>query len=309
VTAPPSLPPALERGLVTFGEAGRAWVAELPARLERLRSRWALGLGPPFRPGGVTSWVAPATRPDGSTAVLKVVVPHPEAEHEAAALRVWAGDGAVRLLDEAPEEHALLLERCRSGTALAAAGMPDDEALATAVAVGRRLWRTVPPGSPFAELGDVTSGWAALVEERAALVTVPLPPDLVALGARLLRDLPATASAHVLLHGDLHPANLLAAEREPWLAIDAKPMGGDPAFDPAPIVLQTGDLLAAADPAGQLARRLRLVAAATGLDPARLRDWALARSVEMAVWSVARGDPDGPATAAAWARLLAEARI
>jgi streptomycin 6-kinase len=134
---------------------------------------------------------------------------------------------------------------------------------------------------------------------------VPLDAAVVAKGVALLRELPATADGVALLHGDLHPANVLAAQREPWLAIDAKPMRGDPAFDLPPLVLQTGHLLGAEDPAAELARRIDRVAATTGVDAGRIRRWALARSVEMAVWFVAKSVPAGPLDAAAWARLLA----
>jgi streptomycin 6-kinase len=285
---------------VGFGDDGQVWVEELPARIERLRRRWSLDLGPPFEPGGVTSWVAPA----GAEAVLKVVVPHPEATHEPDALRAWAGEGAVRLLDEDAAEHALLLERCRPGIALRKAGRPDDEVLDVGATIAVGLWRSVP-SDPYARLGDVTSGWADLVEERGAVSETSLDADLVAEGARLLRELPGTADREVLLHGDLHPANLLAAEREPWLAIDPKPVRGDPAYDLPPIVLQTGDLLGAPDPGAELDRRLRRVAAATGVDADRIRAWAFARSVEIAVWTTAKGIPEPHLDAAAWARLLA----
>jgi streptomycin 6-kinase len=295
------LPTALRHGLIGFGDFGQAWVDELPHRIDRLRRRWGLDLGPPFEPGGVTSWVAPA----GDDAVLKVLVPHREADHEAAALRAWAGEGAVRLLDEAPDEHAMLLERCRPGGALREAGRPEDEVLDVGVATALRLWRTVSDGDPYERLADVMAGWAATVEERAPIAPVRLPQQLVTEGVALLHRLPATADREVLLHGDLHPANLLAAEREPWLAIDPKPMRGDPAFDLPPLVLQTGDLLAAADPGAELDRRLARVAAATGVDADRIRAWGLARSVEMVVWYVDNDLPEGPLDAAAWARLLA----
>ena len=296
-----TLPTELRRGLQGFPDGGRRWVQELPDRIERLRRRWHLELGPPFEPGGVTSWVAPA----GPDAVLKVVVPHREADHEAAALRAWAGGGAVRLLDEDPAEHALLLERCRPGTALREAGRPDDEVLDTGAATGVRLWGPASADAPYERLADVTAEWADLVEQRSQQHAVPLDAALVAEGARLLRELPGTTDREVLLHGDLHPANLLAAEREPWLAIDPKPMRGDPAFDLPPLVLQTGDLLAAPDPAAELARRLDRVAAASGVDADRIRAWCMARSVEIAVWIESVGLPASHLDAAAWARLLA----
>ncbi|HZB71071.1 MAG TPA: aminoglycoside phosphotransferase family protein [Acidimicrobiales bacterium] len=294
------LPTELRRGLVGFGDEGLVWVDELPARIDRLCRRWHLDLGPPFEPGGVTSWVAPA----GDDAVLKVVVPHREATYEAHALRSWAGHGAVRQLDEDPAEHALLLERCRPGTALRKAGRSDDEVLDIGTATAVRLWQRPSAGDPYERLADVMAEWAAVVEERAATVRLPVDEAVVAEAAALLRRLPATADREVLLHGDLHPANLLAAEREPWLAIDPKPMRGDPAFDLAPLVLQTGDLLAAVDPATELDRRLGRVAAATGTDPDRIRAWGLARAVDMVVW---RGDepPEPHLDAAAWTRLLA----
>ena len=40
----------------------------------------------------------------------------------------------------------------------------------------------------------------------------------------------------MLLHQDLHGDNVLAAEREPWLAIDPKPLAGEREFGIAPIV-------------------------------------------------------------------------
>jgi hypothetical protein len=67
---------------------------------------------------------------------------------------------------------------------------------------------------------------------------------------------------------DLHAGNVLAAEREAWLAIDPKPFIGDPAFDPVQHMLNCDERLAT-DPAG-LARRM---AALLDLDPDRVRLW------------------------------------
>ncbi len=60
------------------------------------RSTWAGR----FSPGGVASWVAPARNPAGEHLVLKVGWCHDEALHEADGLRVWDGDGAVRLIGD-----------------------------------------------------------------------------------------------------------------------------------------------------------------------------------------------------------------
>ena len=95
--------------------SGRVWLDGLPQVVAQLQSRWSLRLGAPFH-GGSCSWVAPATLPDGRPVVLKVSWPHREAAGEAEALRLWDGRGAVCLLREDREHHALLLERCDRAT-------------------------------------------------------------------------------------------------------------------------------------------------------------------------------------------------
>jgi len=89
-------------------------------------------------------------------------------------------------------------------------------------------------------LAEVAADWADLVDERTARHTWPREVDtgLFAAGAELLRQLPYGASRNVVLHGDFNPGNVLSAQREPWLAIDAKPMVGDAAYDPWPLIQQ-----------------------------------------------------------------------
>ena len=44
------------------------------------------------------------------------------------------------------------------------------------------------------------------------------------------------ASTGTLIHADLHYENVMAADREPWLAIDPKPVSGDPHYELAPML-------------------------------------------------------------------------
>ena len=87
-----------------------------------------------------------------------------------------------------------------------------------------------------------------------------------------------TGERVVLLCTDLHPDNVLAAAREPWLAIDPKPYVGDPAYDTLQQMLNFPGRLAA-DPAG-LARRM---AGLLDLDADRVRLWLFARCVQESV--------------------------
>lgn len=305
VLFPPGLPVLTEMRLHA---SGRAWLAELPALVEKLRTRWSLDFGAPYM-GGSCSWVAPARLPDGTRAVFKVTWPHREAAGEAEGLRIWDGRGAVRLLDHAPEHQALLLERCEPGTELGAArGLGTERRLRLGAGVLRDLWSApVPADTGLERVADVCAEWADLVEERMARLRPGYDPGLVAHGARLLRDLPGTAAREVVVHGDFNPGNVLAAARGPWLAIDAKPMTGDPGYDPFPLLEQIDDPFATADPHRTVADRLALLADELDEDADRLAAWAVARRVEAALWSAEHGRADGGAGVMAEARILADA--
>lgn len=94
----------------------------------------------------------------------------------------------------------------------------------------------------------MTADWAVLVRQRMDRHRPRLDPGLVEHGAALLESLPRTATHTVVLHGDINPGNILAAHREPWLAIDPKPMVGDPAYDPAPLLAQVSPTRGPSDP-------------------------------------------------------------
>jgi streptomycin 6-kinase len=104
-----------------------------------LAERWGLQLGTPFSRGPTVSWAAPAGKVDGVRAVLKVGMPHREARTEAAGLRFFAGQGAVRLLRADEEVFALVEERCEPGNELW--DLPVDEGNQAATDLLRRLWR------------------------------------------------------------------------------------------------------------------------------------------------------------------------
>lgn len=75
----------------------RAWLERLPDAVRELGVKWSFSLSAPFDGDDVScAWVAPAVRRDGSSAVLKLGMPHMEAAHERHALRFWDGDATVR---------------------------------------------------------------------------------------------------------------------------------------------------------------------------------------------------------------------
>jgi streptomycin 6-kinase len=251
------------------------WLASLPAAIESCRRRWSLEVGAPFEPDGQTAWVAPARSPEHGEVVLKVACRHDEALDEAKGLREWNGDGAVMMVAEAEVDEtttALLLERCEPGTALSALpGTVQDEVLAGLLA---RLWRPPPFSEGFRPLQQMCDLWADECEEKLARRAGTADAGLLSEGIERFRSLPASADRDVLLCPDLHADNVLAARREPWLAIDPKPYVGDPTYDVVQHLLNCEDRLMT-DPTALVAR----VAGLSGLDPDRLRLWLFARCV------------------------------
>ncbi|WP_412747163.1 aminoglycoside phosphotransferase family protein [Krasilnikovia sp. MM14-A1004] len=298
--------------LTTLGRipAAQPWLAALPTLITQVREHFRVRVGPPWHAGSC-SWVAPAELPDGTPAVVKIGWPHREMYGEPVALRHWAGRDAVRLLAHDPDRHALLLQRCVPGTALGALPAPAAQRLRIGAAVLRGLWSVPVPTAtdPALEpLADVAAEWADLAQARMDRLRPGFDPGLVAEGVDLLRTLPGSAGRTVLLHGDANPGNVLAhhaAGPLAWRAIDPKPMVGDPAYDPWPLLEQIDDPFDREDPAPALRERVALLADELALPADRIVAWGLARRVESALWSVAHGDASGGDVDFTRARILA----
>jgi streptomycin 6-kinase len=94
-----------------------------------------------------------------------------------------------------------------------------------------------------------------------------------------------------LLHWDLHYDNVLAAEREPWLAIDPEPLAGDPGFDLLPALDSRWDaVVAAGDVPRAVLRRFDLLTDTLALDRRRATAWTLGRVLQNALWDVEDGE-------------------
>ena len=103
---------------------------------------------------------------------------------------------------------------------------------------------------------------------------------------RLYDELIASSSAPVLLHADLHHWNILAAEREPWLALDPKGVVGEPAYEVGALlrnpIPDIATFLMRRDPG----RRIDQLAELLGFDRQRLIGWGIAQVVLSATWDI-----------------------
>jgi len=104
------------------------------------------------------TYVAPAQRKDGSSVVLKLGVPNDELTSEIDALRIYAGRGAVRLLESEADQGALLLERLQPGTMLSPISN-DEQATRIAASVMEEVWRPEPVAHHFKTVADWQPIW------------------------------------------------------------------------------------------------------------------------------------------------------
>ncbi len=261
--------------------SGADWVRRLPGVLDQLLDEWSLVPDGPACTGW-TAIVVPVRRGTDRLA-LKVGWPHPEARAEHLALRRWNGDGAVRLVAAAPSVHGLLLERLDPGTDLT--GTPIDEACGVIGGLLRRLHVAALPQAPA--LADFVVHELRLLRSRPDVLPRRYLEQVTALVGDLLGD---PASGATLLHADLHFRNVLAGEREPWLAIDPKPMSGHPGFELHPVLRNRVDELRAAPRMRQaIRRRFEILCESAGLDEDAARDWTVVHAAFNARWDA--GEP------------------
>ena len=261
------------------------WLAALPAMAAEYVDRWQLTVvGEPLH--GAASLILPVVRRDGTQAMLKLQPVNDESESEALALRTWSPDDVVQVLEDDPATSTILLERLEPQTLL---DLPD-HVEATRILAGLLTRLTaVPAPAEVRRLADIAG---RMVEDAPALVPRLADPAEQKLSdqfvARTTELLPESGDR--LLHWDLHYANVMAAERQPWLVIDPKPLAGDPAFDLFPVLWNRwDDLVATGDVRRAVRDRFDVMLEVTGIDRARAIGWTAARILQQVLWEAEDG--------------------
>jgi streptomycin 6-kinase len=246
------------------------WLAALPRLAAECAAQWDLELEDPV--DTPHSLVVPAR-----DAVLKLNAPsHLEADHEADALARWNGRGAVRLLARDDLRRAYLCERCRPGRRLWDSGVDEPSVF---VELLPRLAHEVTEPRPFRRVADESARWAEEIPRRYEAGGRPFERRLLELALDVFRT--ADPRASFLVNQDLHGANVLEAEREPWLVIDPKPLVGEREVDGV-------GLLRNAPARGQSVSVWLDALAGLGLDRDRLRAWGVAHALAWG-WDERRG--------------------
>ena len=233
------VPEGVRRKALAQGADGRRWLDALDDVVAQLERDWQLSMGAPFT-GGSAGYVAQAVTADGIDAVLKVAIPDGLDLHaftnELQTLVIAEGRGYVRLLRHDETRRAMLQERL--GRPLSDLGFPVRRQIEVIAETLQRSWVAVPHGVPL-PTGAAKARWLAeFIEVAWRTLDRPCAAETV---KRALSFASARAAAFdvadaVLVHGDVHPANVLedpTSGGERFKLIDPDGMLADRAYDVA----------------------------------------------------------------------------
>lgn len=272
-------------------------MAGLGDLVDDLAQRWSLQLGEPLG-GGTTALVLRVSTAEGESAVLKVSVPDPGFLRQVEMLRAAAGHGYVKVLADDVDRYAVLLEG--QGPDLRRSSLTPHEQLDV---LGKVIVQaqSVPAPAAVRELGPVNKGaqleqlimklWA----ERLASGAVPVPgfdrAVEVALTAARRRAAAFDPDRCVVVHGDSAAGNLLRAihprpgAEHGWVFVDPEGSLADPAYDHGVACRDWCDeIVASADPVGELDSYCRLLSATSGIAVEEIVDFATIERVSTGLY-------------------------
>jgi streptomycin 6-kinase len=265
------------------------WLAGLPDLISAVTTTWDLHVTAVAKRVDAFGMSIPARR-DSERVTLRLAFPDASLADETAALEAWNGVGAVRVLASDPR-GAQLRSAPTPGTALTLE-RNEMRALRLAADTLRSLWIPAPPG--IQTLAAEVRAWGSSLRERYESVHAPFEEDLIRDAETMFRSFAANQTAPVLLHGDVRLDGLVL-DGEGAVALDAKPLVGEPAFDVASLLRDgPGDLVR--DPSAgrqRLQARLEQLTDLLDVRAGRVRGWAFAVALDTGLFAYESGDPDG----------------
>jgi len=310
-----------------FKEEGNAFLKALPDLIAEASARWGLTDIMPSpelsynfvafaRRGEVLSLndtIHHQTNGRGDPApthdvVLKMGVPNNEMKSEMAALKLFNGEGACKLLEHDEERCWLLLERLNPGVMLSTVD-DDEEATHIAAEVMKRVWRpvraqhVVPLLDKFIQLTDWFCGGFERMRKHFNGGTGPLNEKLVLRVESSVKDFFTENHRPVLMHGDFHHYNILSSERG-WLVIDPKGVIGPAGYEVGPFMLNPWSGFSdGINYKSMIKKRIDILHEHLGFEHERILEWSLAHAILSAWWSIE--DNTGWESAAQFAEILA----
>ncbi|BBB15370.1 aminoglycoside/hydroxyurea antibiotic resistance kinase [Candidatus Rickettsiella viridis] len=271
------LPKELVKNILSiYGPIGREWLNNLPYLLSHYAKKWQLTVKDCFNNASFNV-VAEVILDNGHYAILKCGVPSKEFMNEVAALQHFNGIGSVKLLDAEAGAGIMLLERLVPGTLLEE--IPDEtQRVIASVELIQKLHRPCQETTQFPSLANWFQGFQRLYQYFQG-GTGPFPKLLIERASAISQELLMSMGSTVLLHGDLHYANILLSDEYGWVAIDPKGVIGEREYE-IPFPRLKGEINESV-----IKRRLDQFIEISGFDRTRVWGWAFCKAVLAAWWS------------------------
>ena len=278
------------------GAAGQRWLDGLPAVVAELADRWGLALATPFA-GGTAAYVVAATDSSGRECVLKVAMPLDMNDREVFARsvrahRLAAGRGCAELLAHDANAPAMLLERL--GPNLADLGLNVAEILHAVATTLRSFWRPITVHDGL-RTGDEQARWlAGYIAATWDELGQPCERAVIE-RASMLCDRRAGAfdpTRSVLVHGDAHGWNTLAAGPGIYKFVDAEGLCSEPEHDLGVAMREYNDPLLEGDTPQLVRDRAAFLADRCDVDPQTVWEWGFIERVSTGLASLRDFDND-----------------
>ena len=266
-------------------------VSDVYATIRACAERWDLQLLSPF--AQLTyNFVAPVISASHGPAVLKIAFATRKFHRESTALRLFDGDGAVKLLECDDSLLAMLLEKADPGDPMA---LDWDAHTAAFAGLVNRLWKPAPTDTDLPAVSREVRARVRDLEAMSRIVSSSQFSDrdrTIKKALEVIAELAASIDEQYVIHGDLHPYNVLSSHRASWLSIDPLGCIGERAFDVCAILRDDSTtLMESADPRAMVDRRIRELSVACGIDEARIRGWSFVEAVRTQGWRYRTGKP------------------
>src|SRR5512133_1836074 len=274
---------------VRVGAEADDWLEHVPDLITSVTDAWDVHVTAVANRIDAYGMSIPARR-DSERVSVRIAYPDAFFTDETAALHAWNGTGAVRILEE-DERGAQLRTSPTPGTALSLE-RNEMTALREVAEALRDLWIEPPEG--MQTLAAEVRAWGTTLPERFESVHQPFDEQLMRDAEVMFRSFGPRQMDAVLLHGDVRLETFLL-DGERAVAIDPKPLAGEPAFDVAALLRDgPGELLR--DPAAgrqRLQARLEQLTDLLDVRASRVRGWAFAVAIDTGLYAYETGDVDG----------------
>ena len=264
-----------------FGREAESWLEDIPNILSKKLDDWGLELkssNPLHGAMGLVFFVSSC----GEDLVLKISWFDNLTKSENAALKIWDGDGAVRLLDYDSSTHSSLMER------LSSESLEDINIKQAGIEAGRLIKKLgVKSGYDFPKLAerlnDIDSSFA-----QCSLDLNGSDFDWEFINKLISRR--RKGVDNLLSHGDIGYLNILKSKSGEWKAIDPKPMLGDLEFSVPELMWSRIDELKD----NEIIEHLVRIVNSGNLDRKKAIEWTIIRAVDYYFWGMDNGLTEDP---------------